>query len=100
MRTSVGDVKRQRRGLGSALQDVPKPGTRLRKLYDMFLDRPLTPIHIDVIYPYLSSQNMWGKTIEQLAGYELDIRRHSSKRWWLVATEDRDYLGEAVDRQA
>jgi hypothetical protein len=103
MRTSAAKIKGGR-GKSSPLQDKPKLGTKIRTLYDYFVNNPLVPISISKIYKILNTnntrKNRYPHWLEILLQYDLDIRLHSRKSYesfyWLVAIGDEDLMADKV----
>lgn len=63
----------------SAPQNVPRPGTRIRKAYDLLVNNPGTPVALNETN---KDSNSRGKILEQLQDiYGLDVRmwRQGSK---------------------
>ena len=93
-RATVGTMK----GTWKApLQDRPQFGTKIQELHDLFLEMPAIPVAYSVLklrFCWCSQQRNWCVYREFLAGYGLDIRRHSKGYWWCVAYRDRDFMVE------
>lgn len=79
------------------LQEKPRDGTKIRAVYDLFVESPLTPVKSSVVIAILGKGGHWGGALEILRQYGLDIRIHSRWHWWLVADQDRDFFAERVD---
>lgn len=83
-----------------ALQQEPRPGTKIKAVYDLFINHPAIPIHINQINAIIGKR--YSMVREILLEYGLDIRNYSHGYWWIVGkyNEDdtyTDYIADKMD---
>ena len=101
MRMSAAKIK----GIqgSTALKDRPDPSRPLGRLYDYFLARPLTVVTIDDLRSILPKEkrgnvNVSGRVESLQNFYGMTIQHVGHGEYRLIATEDRDFLAEGVER--
>lgn len=97
--TSAAWIKGKSRGL-QVLQKIPRPGTRLREIYDLFYDNRGIPVHFSTSHKDPKMNN--GTNLIQLRDlYGMDIRRLKKNTYILAGewfdTEYKDYIAERMN---